>query len=166
MDSFVNLTATTFLSRLNVTDLFVLPNILMRDRPEVYTFKKNGKIFILESGSGGILGHAHALKEVFPEKSKKIKNAVFYFTLENEYLHSHPHDTYVYYVGKNDNNEFAIFDTDSETEVKNSQFGAGHYHSLSIREVIDTKEKRDRDRKDKDRKDKDRYRKDRKCLKH
>jgi len=131
----MDLLATTLLGRFNPIDLFVEPNLLMRDRPEVFTFQKGNKVFLLESGAGGILGHAHAIVETFP--SKHIANAVFYFTLENEYAHSHPDSSHIYYVARSSSSgKYAIFDYDTQSEVSVSQFGAGHRHGLAVREVI------------------------------
>ena len=131
----MDLVLTSILGRNNFIDLFVEPNILMRNRPEVFTFKKRKQLFVLESGAGGILGHAHAIVETFPES--RIRGAKMYFTLESEYAHSHPDTTHVYYVAKNSSGVYAIFDYDTKTECTKSYFGAGHTHGLAVREVVD-----------------------------
>lgn len=121
-------------------NLIITPNVLLSERPEIYTFhyKTDEKdiLFIVESGSGGIMGHAHPLKEVSKSHiSKKIKDAKIYFTMENEYLHSHSDDEKIYYIAKSDN-EYAIFDYETRETVSRCDFEGGHWHSLKIRDVV------------------------------
>jgi hypothetical protein len=129
-----DLVISMFMGRIGLIDLFVYPNILLRDRPEVFTFNSKKNVFIVESGSGGIMGHAHELIQL-NTVDKKVKGAVVYFTVANEYLHSHPDDTTIYYIAKDDG-RYKIFDLVTETAVTNTAFGAGHYHGLKIREVV------------------------------
>jgi hypothetical protein len=61
------------LNELSIGNLFVRPNLLLWNRPEVFVFTTEKRIFILESGSGGIYGHAHGLTQLknprkLPEK--------------------------------------------------------------------------------------------------
>jgi hypothetical protein len=120
---------------LTVSNLFIRPNILMWNRPEVFAFKSGNLVFIVESGSGGIYGHAHKLTET-KSPTIKIDGALVYFTLDTEYLHSHPNDTSVYYISKNTSNKYAIFDSTTKTEVSRCSFDALHWHSLTLRETI------------------------------
>jgi hypothetical protein len=120
--------------RYGFTDLFVLPNILMRDRPEVFTLSSKKEVFLVDSGTGGIMGHAHELVQLF-DVPMKVKDARVYFTVAKEYLHSHPDDAAVYYIAKV-NGVYQIFDLATRTAVTQMQWGAGHRHGLSIREVI------------------------------
>jgi hypothetical protein len=131
-----DLVISVLMGRYRPTDLFVYPNILLRDRPEVFTFKSKKNLFIVESGSGGIMGHAHPLKEVSKSHiSKKIKDAKIYFTMETEYLHSHSDDEKIYYIAKSDD-EYAIFDYETRETVSRCDFEGGHWHSLKIRDVV------------------------------
>lgn len=121
---------------LTVGNLSIRPNILLWDRPEVFVFKTDSLAFVVESGSGGIRGHAHALSQV--KNPKKIcKGGLIYFTIDGEYLHSHPDAAHEYYIAKN-GSDYAIFDSETETIVNRTSFTAGHYHSLKIRDVITT----------------------------
>jgi hypothetical protein len=129
-----DLVISVLMGRYRMTDLFVYPNILLRDRPEVFTFNSKKNVFIVESASGGIMGHAHELVQL-DNVDKKVKGAAVYFTVANEYMHSHPDDTTVYYIAKVDG-EFQIFDLATQTVVTKTGWGAGHYHGLKIREVI------------------------------
>lgn len=129
-----DLVITVLMGRYRATDLFVYPNILLRDRPEVFTFNSKKNVFIVESGSGGIMGHAHELVQV-DNVDKKVKGAAVYFTVAKEYMHSHPDNTAIYYIAKVDG-EFQIFDLATQTVVTKTGWGAGHYHGLKIREVI------------------------------
>jgi hypothetical protein len=129
-----DLVISTLMGRYGLTDLFIYPNILLRDRPEVFTFVSKKKLFIVESGSGGIMGHAHELIQL-NTVDKKVKGAVVYFTVANEYLHSHPDDKTVYYIA-NDDGRYQIFDLATQTAVTRTGFGAGHFHGLKIREVV------------------------------
>ena len=129
-----DLVISVLMGRYRATDLFVYPNILMRDRPEVFTFNSKKNVFIVESGSGGIMGHAHELVQV-DNVDKKVKGAAVYFTVAKEYMHSHPDNTAIYYIAKVDG-EFQIFDLATQTVVTKTGWGAGHYHGLKIREVI------------------------------
>ena len=129
----MELVASVLVQRYTFTDLFITPYILMKDRPEVYTFKKQNKVFIVESGTGGIMGHAHPLEEALDVKP--VNNGFVYFRVKNEYMHSHPDEEKVYYIGM-ENGEYAIFEYDTKTVVTRSDFGAGHYHGLHVREVI------------------------------
>lgn len=129
-----DLVISTVMGRYGFTDLFIYPNILLRDRPEVFTFNSKKNVFIVESGSGGIMGHAHELVQV-DNVDKKVSGAVVYFTVAKEYMHSHPDDTTVYYIAKVDG-QFQIFDLATQTVVTKTGWGGGHYHGLKIREVI------------------------------
>lgn len=129
-----DLVISLLMGRYRPTDLFVYPNILMRDRPEVFTFKSKKNVFLVESGSGGIMGHAHELIQL-KNVDKKVKGAVVYFTVANEYMHSHPDNTTVYYIAKVDG-EFQIFDLATQKIVTKTGWGGGHYHGLKIREVV------------------------------
>jgi hypothetical protein len=120
--------------RFGFIDLFIYPNVLLRDRPEVFTFTSKKKTFVVESGSGGLMGHAHELVQV-SNVDKKVKDAYVYFTVASEYAHSHPDDTAVYYIAKN-NGSYDIFDLATQTVVTRTAFGGGHYHGLKIRQVI------------------------------
>ena len=116
-------------------NLFIRPNILMWNRPEVFAFKSGNLVFIVESGSGGIYGHAHKLTEN-KSPAAKIDGALVYFTLDKEYLHSHPDDTTLYYISKNARNAYVIFDSTTKKEVSRCSFTALHWHSLTLRETI------------------------------
>lgn len=129
-----DLVVSALMGRYGIIDLFVYPYLLMRDRPEVFTFATKKNLFIVESGSGGIMGHAHELIQL-NTVDKKVKGAVVYFTVANEYFHSHPDDTTVYYIA-NDDGRYQIFDLATKTAVTNTAFGAGHTHCLKIREVV------------------------------
>ena len=129
-----DLVISVLMGRYRITDLFVYPNILLRDRPEVFTFATKKNLFIVESGSGGIMGHAHELVQV-NNVDKKVKGAVVYFTVANEYMHSHPDDKAVYYIAKVDG-EFQIFELATQKAVTQTGWGGGHYHGLKIREVV------------------------------
>ena len=103
---------------------------------EVYVLKGKRQIFVVECGAGGILGHAHVLRQV-KEKDvvKKVVGARVYFTIDSEYLHSHPDTKTVYYIVKMSDGSYQI--TDYRYNVfTNTAFGAGHIHGLKIREVI------------------------------
>ena len=134
-----DLVMSVIAGRYGFTDLFVYPNILMRDRPEVYTFSSKKELFLVESGAGGIMGHAHELVQVF-DVPAKVKEARVYFTVAKEYLHSHPDDATVYYIAKA-NGAYQIFDLSTKTTVTNTAFGAGHRHGLNLREVISLQKK-------------------------
>ena len=125
------------LGRLNSIDMFVIPNMLQR--PEVYTFTKGKKVFVLESHGGGILAHAHALVETFPDKMDQVKGAKLYFTMEKEYSHSHPDTSFVYYVAKkgDGSNTYVIYELNTQKEVTSSKMSGGHWHGLSVKEVIE-----------------------------
>ena len=131
---FVAVPVILLCDELSVNNLFVRPNILMWNRPEVFTFITRDIAFVVESGAAGIHGHAHKLVPV-KNPAKKCNGALTYFTLDSEYLHSHPDTSTVYYIAKN-GSEYAIFDSNTESIVFKSAFTAGHYHSLKIREVI------------------------------
>ena len=118
--------------------LFVTPNIIMRDRPEVYTIKTKKRVFIVNSGPGGINAHAHALKQTYPEV--KIARAEAYFVCESEWFHDHPSADKTFYIaraGGSTTSDFSIFDYDTKLPVTHNEFSAGHYHALSIAEVIE-----------------------------
>ena len=115
--------------------LFIQPNILLWNRPEVFAFKSDNLVFIVESGSGGIYGHAHGLTEV-KSPTTIIDGAVVYFTLDEEYMHSHPNNTNIYYIAKTQAGEYAIFDSTTKLQVSHCAFSGLHWHSLHIREVI------------------------------
>jgi hypothetical protein len=115
--------------------LFIRPNILLWNRPEVFAFKSDNLVFIVESGSGGIYGHAHGLTEV-KSPTTIIDGAIVYFTLDEEYMHSHPNNTNIYYIAKTLAGEYAIFDSATKTQVSHCAFSGLHWHSLHIREVI------------------------------
>jgi hypothetical protein len=118
-----------------IMDLFVYPNIALYNRPEVFAFKCKKQVFIVESGSGGIMGHAHILKQV-TNVEKKIKGACVYFTVEKEYLHSHPDTEMLYYIAKASDGTYQIFCSETNAVVGRTDFTAGHYHGLKIREVL------------------------------
>ncbi len=118
-----------------IMNLFVYPNIALHDRPEVFAFKGKKRVFIVESGSGGIMGHSHALKQV-TNVEKKIKGAYVYFIVENEYLHSHPNTEMMYYIAKASDGTYQIFSSETNAVVGRTDFTAGHYHGLKIREVL------------------------------
>lgn len=119
---------------LTFDNMFVRPNLLMWNRPEVFVFNTGKMVFVVESGSGGIRGHAHGLSRVKNPK-KVCKGALVYFTVDSEYLHSHPDVAHEYYIAKN-GAEYAIWDSETESIVNRTSFDAGHYHSLKIRDVI------------------------------
>ena len=137
----MDLFSTVINDGISIKSLFITPYLLLKDRPEIFAFHyKNNKkdkdiVFIVESGSGGIMGHAHPLKEIF-DVPKKIKDAKIYFTIENEYLHSHPNKEYIYYIAKSKEDKYEIFEYETQKIVTRSNFSAGHFHSLKIREVI------------------------------
>jgi len=134
----MDLVTTTLLGRFNIIDLFIQPNALMRNRPEVYTFTKGRNVYVLESHSGGLLGHAHELLEATVDKNQQVKGAKLYFTIESEYAHSHPDTNFVYYVAKKQDgtDTYGIYELDTQKLVTSSKFGGGHYHGLTVREVI------------------------------
>jgi hypothetical protein len=111
--------------------LFVMPNILLWNRPKVYAFKSDNLVFIVESGSGGIYGHAHGLIEVSP--ATRVDGAIVYLKLEEEWMHSHPN---VYYIAKTIAGEYAIFDFATKSQVYRCDLSALHWHSLKIREIL------------------------------
>ena len=115
--------------------LFIQPNILLWNRPEVFAFQSDNLVFIVESGSGGIYGHAHGLTEV-KSPTTTIDGAIIYLTLDEEYMHSHPNTTNIYYIAKTQAGEYAIFDSTTKLQVSHSAFSALHWHSLHIREVF------------------------------
>ena len=129
-----DLVISALIGKVGLIDSFVYPYLLMRDRPEVFTFNSKKNVFIVESGSGGIMGHAHELVQV-NTVDKKVKGAVVYFTVAKEYMHSHPDNTTVYYIAKVDG-QFQIFDLATQTVVTKTGWGGGHYHGLKIREVV------------------------------
>ena len=129
-----DLIVTALMGRFGITDFFVYPNILLSDRPEVFAFKGKKRVFIVESGAGGIMGHAHILKQV-TNVEKKIKGACVYFTVEKEYLHSHPDTEMLYYIAKSTDGTYQIFSTETNAVVSRTDFTAGHYHGLKLREV-------------------------------
>ena len=112
--------------------MFIRPNIMMWNRPKVFAFNSDNLVFIVESGSGGIYGHAHHLAEV-KSPATTIDRAVIYFTLDEEYMHSHPT---LYYIAKTTTGKYAIFDSATKAQVFHCAFSALHWHSLHIREVI------------------------------
>jgi hypothetical protein len=118
-----------------ILNLFVYPNIALHDRPEVFAFKGKKRVFIVESGAGGIMGHAHILKQV-TNVEKKIKGACVYFTVEKEYLHSHPDTEMLYYIAKASDGTYQIFSSETNAVVGRTDFTAGHYHGLKLREVL------------------------------
>jgi hypothetical protein len=122
------------LDELSFANAFIRPNVLMRNRPEVFTFRTNEMVFVVESGAGGIYGHAHTLTQV-KSPSKKYAGALVYFTLDAEFMHSHPDASHIYYIAKN-GSEYAIFDSKTMSVVTRGSFTAGHWHSLKIREAI------------------------------
>jgi len=128
------LLSTAYTDGVSIKDLFIRPYILLRNRPEVYAFKYKNQVFIVESGSGGIMAHAHKLTQVQDVKPI-IQGARVYFKIESEYLHSHPDTTQLYYIGKISDGSYNIFNA-SNNAVTTTAWGAGHYHSLKIREVI------------------------------
>ena len=129
-----DLIATLLLNGHSFTDLILYPNILLGDRPEVFVFKSKKHAFVVESGSGGFLGHAHSLQQV-KSVPKKIKGALVYFTIDSEYLHSHPDSDAIYYIGKTKQGQYKIFSPDG-VAVERTSFDGLHYHSLLLREVI------------------------------
>ena len=129
-----DLLLTVYADSTSIKDLFVRPNILLRNRPQVYAFKDKNQVFIVESGSGGIMAHAHKLTQVQDVKPI-IQGALVYFKIESEYLHSHPDTKKLYYIKKMPMGGYKIFNA-SNKAVTTTAWGAGHYHSLKIREVI------------------------------
>ncbi len=125
---------SSILEELTISNLFIRPNLLLWNRPEVFVLKSKKRAFIVESGSGGIYGHAHKLSEL-KNPRKLCKGALVYFTVDNEYFHSHPDEAHEYYIAKN-GSEYAIYESVSGHIVSRTNFGAGHYHSLHIRDVI------------------------------
>ncbi len=119
----------------SLNTFFIQPYLLLRNRPEVYAFKGKKQVFIVESGSGGIMAHAHKLTQV-QNVTPIVKGALVYFKIESEYLHSHPDTKKLYYIGKVSDGSYKIFNA-SNNAVTTTAWGAGHYHSLNIREVID-----------------------------
>ena len=126
---------TAVMDGTSINNLFIKPYILLRNRPEVYAFKGKNQVFIVESGSGGIMAHAHKLTQV-NNVTPFIQGAIVYFKIESEYLHSHPDKNKLYYIGKISDGSYQIFNA-SNNAVKTTAWGASHYHSLKIREVID-----------------------------
>ena len=125
------LALTLFRGKTSLLDLFVYP--YFTNQPEVYTFGRKRKVFVLESGAGGIMGHSHKLTRIKKDRiPTKIRGAELYFTMEKEYLHSHPDDTKIYYIIGHD-----IYDYDTQKIVTSSKFGAGHFHGLKVREVYE-----------------------------
>jgi hypothetical protein len=123
--------------RYGFVDLLILPNVLMRDRPEVYTFSSNEEVFLVESGSGGIMGHAHELMQKF-DVPTKVDGARVYFTVCKEYLHYHHDEATIYYIAKVDG-VYQVFDLATRTAVTSTHWGAGHYHGLRVRDVFQKK---------------------------
>lgn len=113
--------------------MFIRPNIMMWNRPKVFAFNSDNLVFIVESGSGGIYGHAHDLAEV-KSPTTIIDGAVIYFTLDEEYMHSHT--TTVYYISKTLAGQYDIFDSATKAPISRCMFSSFHWHSLHIREVI------------------------------
>jgi hypothetical protein len=113
--------------------MFIRPNIMMWNRPKVFAFKSDNLVFIVETGSGGIYGHAHDLTEV-KSPTTTVDDAVIYFKLDEEYMHSHT--TTIYYIAKTLTGEYAIFDSATKTQVSHCLISALHWHSLKIREII------------------------------
>ena len=128
------------LDELSIDNLFIRPNLLLWNRPEVFVFHVDNHIFVVESGSGGIRGHAHGLSQI-KNPRKKCKGAMLYFTIDSEYLHSHPDDAHEYHIAKNGSG-YAIYDSDTESIVNRMAFAAGHYHSLKVRDVFEVDVKR------------------------
>lgn len=127
------------LNELSIGNLFVRPNLLLWNRPEVFVFTTEKRIFILESGSGGIYGHAHGLAQL-KNPRKLHKGALLYFTIDREFMHSHPDVAHEYYIAKNGSG-YAIFDSETGNVVNRTSFDAGHYHGLKIRDVFKLQKK-------------------------
>jgi hypothetical protein len=129
----------SLLNELSIGNLFIRPNILMWNRPEVFVFTTEKRIFILESGSGGIYGHAHGLAQL-KNPRKLHKGALLYFTIDREFFHSHPDVAHEYYIAKTGSG-YAIFDSETGNPVNRTSFDAGHYHGLKIRDVFKLQKK-------------------------
>ena len=129
--------ADAIINELSIGNLFIRPNILRWNRPNVFVFTNENHIFVLESGSGGIYGHAHGLTQL-KNPRKLHKGALLYFTIDGEFMHSHPDVAHEYYIAKN-GSDYAIFDSETCDIIKRTTFNAGHYHGLKIREILKIK---------------------------
>jgi len=110
---------------------FIRPNIMMWNRPKVFAFNSGNLVFIVETCSSGIYGHAHGLTEV-KTPATQIDDALVYFTLDEEYMHSH---TDIYYIAKS-GSDYAIFCSSTKTQISHCSLAAIHWHSLKLRETF------------------------------
>ena len=142
MDKALELAYLALVNELNATSLFATPNLLMKDRPEVYVLHCRRYAFVLNSGSGGVLAHAHAIVPATPPSP--VDRALVYFAFESEWLHNHSSDQTLFYIAKKGGGggggeEFGIYDYATHAEVARNEFNAGHYHGVSIKEVVHKK---------------------------
>jgi hypothetical protein len=116
-----------------IPELFIYPNLT--NNPEVFTFHTKRKVFVVESCPGGIMGHCHALTQV-KNVDKPINGAEVYFTIDNDFLHSHPDDKKMYYIiGTN------VYDYDTQKKISTTNWGAAHFHGIKVREVYEFRKK-------------------------
>ena len=145
MDNLIDISYLAVSGKLNFEQLFIASNVLLRNRPEVYVLHGAKRAFVVNSGSGGINGHAHKLQQVFEKdllEGCAVGGAEVYFKCLSEWMHDHPDENQIYYIcaaaGGGGEEEYAIYDYKTRSKVTHNGFGAGHYHSLSIAMVIET----------------------------
>ena len=143
-ETLIDVAYLALMTRMGLTDMFITPNVLMRNRPEKFVLENAQRAFVVGSGTGGINGHAHALKqltlsELAGSGHQPVGTAAeVYFVCLSEWLHSHPDENTVYYVGRDvaAPHGYSVFDLATRAAVTHNGFAAGHYHGLAVTDVV------------------------------